>query len=85
MTQKLILQPHVEVNLYGKDDDAREIGSGLSTGVAGLRLRYEINRQFAPYIGVERASKYGRTADMARASGESTAETLWVAGVRFWF
>lgn len=85
LTQKLILQPHVEVNLYGKDDDAREIGSGLSTGVAGLRLRYEISRQFAPYIGVERASKYGRTADMARASGESTAETLWVAGVRFWF
>ena len=85
LTQKLILQPRVEVNLYGKDDDAREIGSGLSTGVAGLRLRYEISRQFAPYIGVERASKYGKTADMARASGESTAETLWVAGVRFWF
>lgn len=85
LTQKLILQPRVEFNLYGKDDAAREIGSGLSDGVAGLRLRYEINRQLAPYIGVERSGKFGRTADFARAGGERAAETRWVAGVRFWF
>lgn len=85
LTQKLILQPRAEFSLYGKDDVAREIGNGLSSGVIGVRLRYEINRQFAPYIGVERSSKYGRTADLARAGGERTAETRWVAGVRIWF
>lgn len=85
LTQKLILQPRAEFSLHGKDDVARDIGSGLSNGVIGLRLRYEINRQLAPYIGVERSSKFGRTADLARAGGERTAETRWVAGVRFWF
>ncbi len=85
LTQKLILQPRAEVNFYGQDDAAREIGAGLANGVAGLRLRYEINRQFAPYIGVERSSKFGKTADMARDAGAETANTLWVAGVRVWF
>lgn len=85
LTQKLILQPRAELNFYGQDDAAREIGSGLANGVAGLRLRYEINRQFAPYVGIERSSKFAKTADFARASGISTGDTRWVAGVRFWF
>jgi copper resistance protein B len=85
LTQKLILQPRVEVSLHGKSDAASDIGRGLSSGVVGLRLRYEINRQVAPYIGVERISKFDQTADMARSAGESTGESRWVAGVRFWF
>ena len=85
LTQKLILQPRIEVNMYGKSDEARGIGSGLSEAQAGLRLRYEFTRQIAPYIGVERAGTFGRTADLARAEGEKTGETRWVAGVRFWF
>lgn len=85
LTQKLFLQPSLEINMYGKRDAARDIGSGFSSGVAGLRLRYEINRQIAPYIGVERSSKFGETADLERAAGERSAETRWVAGVRFWF
>jgi copper resistance protein B len=85
LTQKLVLQPRLEINAYGKSDEALGIGSGLSDGVAGLRLRYEFTRQFAPYVGVERAGKFGKTADMARAAGEKTDETRWVAGVRFWF
>lgn len=85
LTQRLILQPRVEINYYGKSDPALEIGSGLSSGSIGLRLRYEINRQFAPYIGVERVSKFGKTADIARADGALTEETRWVAGVRIWF
>jgi len=85
LTQKLILQPRIEINYYGKSDPALEIGSGLSSGVVGLRLRYEINRQFAPYIGVERVSKFGNTANLARADGALTNETRWVAGVRIWF
>ncbi len=85
LTQKLVLQPRLEINAYGKGDAALGIGSGLSDGVAGLRLRYEFTRQFAPYVGVERAGKFGKTADLARAAGEKTDETRWVAGVRFWF
>jgi len=85
LTQKLILQPSLEANLYGKRDAAREQGSGLSDMSVGLRLRYEIKREFAPYIGVEWAGKYGGTADYARAAGEETADTRAVAGLRFWF
>ena len=84
-TQRLILQPSVEVNVYGKDDFARGIGSGFSNASAGLRLRYEISRQFAPYIGVERTALFGKTADIARSEGASTGGTRWVAGVRVWF
>ena len=85
LTQKLILQPRIELNLYGKSDVERGIGSGLSEAQTGLRLRYEFTRQFAPYIGVERVSKFGQTADLARDEGEKSAVTRWVAGVRFWF
>lgn len=85
LTQKLILQPRIELNVYGKSDEVRGIGFGLSETQAGLRLRYEFTRQFAPYIGIERASKLGQTADLARADGEKTGETRWVVGVRFWF
>ncbi|MBU0751348.1 MAG: copper resistance protein B [Gammaproteobacteria bacterium] len=84
-TQRLILQPRGEFNFYGKRDVAHDIGSGLADGVLGLRLRYEISRQFAPYLGVERTAKFGQTADIARAVGEPTGETRWVAGLRFWF
>lgn len=85
ITQRFVLQPSVEFNLYGKRDPARGIGSGLSDGAAGLRFRYEFTRQFAPYAGIEWAGKFGGTADLARAAGEHTSETRRVAGVRFWF
>ncbi|MHB8535061.1 MAG: copper resistance protein B [Sulfuricaulis sp.] len=85
LTQKLILQPRVETNIYGKRDPAREIGSGLSDLVAGLRLRYEIRREFAPYVGIERSGTFGGSADFARAAGKPTRQTRVVAGLRFWF
>jgi len=85
LTQRLILQPRIEVNLYGKNDQTRDIGSGLSDGVAGLRFRYEFTRQFAPYAGIEWTGKFGETAELARIAGGNTSETRWVAGVRFWF
>lgn len=85
LTQRLILQPRAEFNLYGKDDLPRATGSGLSDGVFGVRLRYELSRQFAPYAGVERSATFGRTADLARSAEEPTGETRWVAGLRFWF
>ncbi len=85
LTQKLILQPRLEANLYGKQDAERALGSGLSDLTAGIRLRYEIRREFAPYVGVEWAGKYGATADYARAAGEDAKETRLVAGLRFWY
>ncbi|MEG0558519.1 MAG: copper resistance protein B, partial [Comamonas sp.] len=85
LTQRLILEPRAELQFYGKDDPERRIGRGLSEASAGLRLRYEFSRQFAPYIGVERSGSFGRTADYVRAEGGRSQQTRWVAGVRFWF
>ncbi|MBI5613283.1 MAG: copper resistance protein B, partial [Gammaproteobacteria bacterium] len=85
LTQRLVLQPRVEANFYGKRDAERALGSGLADFTAGIRLRYEIRREFAPYVGIEWAGKYGGTADYAKAAGEDTKETRLVAGLRFWF
>lgn len=85
LTQKLYLQPSVEVNFHGKDDERWGIGSGLTDGTAGLRLKYEVTRQFVPYVGVEWSSKFGKTADYARAAGDSKQETRFVAGLSFRF
>ena len=85
LTNRLILQPLVEINFYGKNDASRGIGSGLSTAEAGLRLRYEFTRRFAPYVGVVREWSFGRTADVRRDEGEAVNDTRVVAGVRIWF
>ncbi|QWP79440.1 copper resistance protein B [Lysobacter sp. K5869] len=85
LTNRLILQPLVEVEFYGKDDPRRETGAGLSTAEAGLRLRYEISRKFAPYVGVSWERAFGDTADYRRAHGERVEDTRLVAGVRLWF
>ena len=84
-TQRLILQPRVEANVYGKTDAANERGKGLSDVAFGVRLRYEIRREFAPYLGIERVTRYGDTADLYRAAGKATGETRFVAGLRFWY
>ncbi len=85
LTNRLILQPHVEFNLYGRDDPDRGIGSGLSTVDAGLRLRYEITRRFAPYVGVVHERAFGGTAQLRHDKGEDSRDTRIVAGVRWWF
>ena len=85
LTQRLILQPNMKVNLYGKNDPERGIGSGLSDMEAGLRLRYEFSRKFAPYVGVVYNRKFGDTASFARAAGKPARETRLVGGVRVWF
>lgn len=85
LTQRLILQPGAELNFYGQRDPERDLGDGLSNATAGIRLRYEFSRQFAPYLGVEWKGKYGSTADIARSAGEPVQEVRWIGGVRFWF
>jgi len=85
LTQKLILQPRIEMNIYSRRDDTRDVSSGLSNIEAGLRLRYEIRREFAPYVGVDWASRFGSAADNIRASGNAAEGVALVAGVRLWF
>ena len=85
LSQRLILQPRAEINLAARDIREIGIGSGVSNAELGLRLRYEIRREFAPYIGLTYDRKFGGTADFARAGGEDVEETGLVFGVRAWF
>jgi len=85
ITQRLILQPRAEFNLAAQDVPELGIGSGLSTAELGLRLRYEIRREFAPYVGISYDRRFGDTARFARAEGEGAASTSFVVGIRTWF
>jgi len=85
LTQRLVLTPDLELNAYGRGDPARRIGAGLSNIEVGLRLRYEITRQFAPYIGIDLNRRVGGTADLLRADGDAAFDRAIVAGVRVWF
>ena len=85
LTQKWVLQPKVALNLYGRDDAQRGTGSGLSDTEFGLRLRYEIRREIAPYVGIVYRQRYGHTADFARAQGEAPDDLQFVLGLHAWF
>lgn len=85
LTNRLVLQPALELELHGKDDPVRGVGSGLSSVEASLRLRYEVSRRFAPYVGVATERLYGDTARMHRQAGAGVRDTRLVAGVRWWF
>ena len=85
LTQRLILTPELDANLYSKDDRERGVGAGLSDTSLGVRLRYEIRREFAPYIGFNLVRKYGKTADFSRAEGTPAHDFQLVTGVRIWF
>jgi copper resistance protein B len=85
LTQRLILQPQIELNLYSKADPARLVGAGFSDIDTGLRLRYEFTRTFAPYIGVVYEGKFGQTVNFVRQAGESTGDVRFVFGIRTWF
>jgi len=85
LTQRLVLQPAAELNVAFSDDEEIGVGSGISGAELGLRLRYELHRKFAPYLGVNWEKKFGDTADFARDEGEDTESTAWVLGVTAWF
>jgi len=85
ITQRLILQPEMEFNLYTKADPKRLVGAGFSDLDVGLRLRYEISRKFAPYIGVTYEKKFRQTGKLAAAAGEKTDAVRLALGVRSWF
>ena len=85
LTQRLILTPDFELNFYSKDDEKAGTGSGLSDMELGARLRYEIRREIAPYLGVNWWKKFGDTRDFARAAGEESDDLQVVVGLRIWF
>lgn len=85
ITQRLILQPRLEFNLAAQDVPGSGIGAGVSDAEIDLRLRYEIAREFAPYIGISYESKFGRTADFSRSAGEDPSTISVVFGIRAWF
>jgi copper resistance protein B len=85
LTQRLILQPQIELNLYSKADPARLVGVGFSDIDTGLRLRYELSRKFAPYLGVVYQGKFGQTGIFTRQASESTGDFRFVFGIRAWF
>jgi len=80
LTQKLIATPSISADLYSKDNISMGLGKGLSNITAGLRLRYEIKREFSPYVGVEWSKNFANTADFSPLD-----ETYAVVGVRIWF
>ncbi|MBB6144335.1 copper resistance protein B [Silvibacterium bohemicum] len=83
-TQRTVLEPQVELNFYSKDDPEREIGSGFSDLDSGLRLRYEINRKFAPYVGYTYEGAFGGSAKYRSNNGEAVGTSSFVFGVRIW-
>ena len=85
ITNRIVLQPLVELSLSGKDDPDRGIGAGLSTGEVGFRVRYEIRREVAPYAGVVWHRKLFGTGDAARAEGKDAGGWHIVGGLRWWF
>jgi len=84
VTNRLILQPLVEANVYGRADRSRGLGAGLSAVEGGLRLRYEFRREFAPYLGVTWQRRLFGAADEARANGARAGSTRFVLGLRVW-
>lgn len=85
ITNRLVLQPLLEFEVYGRADRERLVGAGLSTGELGVRLRYEFRREFAPYVGVVWTRRFFGSADLARAAGHDVAGTRVAVGLRTWF
>jgi copper resistance protein B len=85
LTQRVVLQPRAELNFAAQDTPQTRTGSGLSDAELGLRLRYEIRRELAPYIGVSYDRRVGRTADYVQAAGEDPGSVNFVVGLRSWF
>ena len=85
ITQQLIFQPRVELNFSAQDMPGIGVGAGLTSFELGARLRYEIRKEFAPYIGVEWSGRTGDTARYARLAGDKPNAVNFVAGIRFWF
>ena len=84
-TQRLILQPYLEINLSAQDVEEQEIGAGLTDGKIGFQTRYELTRKFAPYVDVHYGRKFGETSSIAKSNGEDNDELVGSIGLRLMF
>ena len=84
ITQRLVLRPEIEANIYGRSDPTDGLGSGLATLQTALRLRYEVSREFAPYIGVAWDRAFGETATLRRATAGKADDVQFLVGVKVW-
>jgi copper resistance protein B len=85
ITQRLIAQPQFEINFYSKEERSRGVGSGLSDLDTGLRIRYEITRKVAPYIGMAYTQTFGEAAQFTREEGGIVHDPRFIFGVRVWY
>jgi copper resistance protein B len=85
ITQRLILQPRAELNFAAQSSRSIGVGAGLSDAEFGVRLRYDIRREFAPYVGVQYQRAFGKTRRYLRDAGESAGGWEFVLGLRTWF
>jgi copper resistance protein B len=85
LTNRLILQPQAGLDLHGRADPGRGIGAGLSEVEWGLRLRYEVRREFAPYVGVRWHRTLFGTRDLATADGHQPQGRRLTVGLRTWW
>ena len=85
LTQHWVLQPSLSANLSSHTQPAQLQGKGLTELKTGLRLRYDVTRRFAPYLGIQQHDFLGKTADLRTQQNQTNHETTWLAGVRWWF
>jgi copper resistance protein B len=85
LTQRLILQPYIEANLYAQDVTDQEVGAGLANAEFGLQTRYEITRKFAPYVDFRYERKFGETSSIAKKNGEDNDDFIASIGLRLMF
>lgn len=85
ITQKLILQPYAEVNLFAQNVAEQDVGAGISDGKIGLQIRYECSKKFAPYVDIHYGRKFGETASIATSDGEKKDELIGSIGLRLMF
>lgn len=85
LTQRLILEPYLEANLYAQDVEDYEVGAGLSDSEIGLQTRYEITRNVAPYLDLRYERKFGETSSIAKSHGEDNDDLIASVGIRLMF
>lgn len=85
LTQKLILQPYIEINLSVQDVHVQDIGAGVVDGQIGLQTRYELTRKLAPYVDVHYVQKFGETSSISKNHGEDNDELVGSIGIRLMF
>lgn len=85
LSQRLIVQPRLETEVLFDEQPEYGLGDGFTGAELGVRLRYELYRKFAPYVGLSRESSLGETANIVEQGGGDTSETVLVTGLKFWF